>query len=58
MRKEKIFEIFQKVKKFVENREKSETGGKCIMASEGMDAPGLKTVLFANPSTDAVREHC
>jgi len=33
--KGKISEIFQKVKNFFQNRGKSETGGKCIMASEG-----------------------
>jgi|SRR6218665_1474328 len=33
--KGKIFEIFKKVRKFSENRGKSETEGKCIMASGG-----------------------
>jgi len=36
--KGKILTIFHRVWEFFENRGKSETGGKYIMASEGMDA--------------------
>ena len=34
-----IFGIFHRVRKFVENRGKSETGGKCIMAIGGDGRP-------------------
>src|SRR6218665_2528719 len=37
--KGKIQEIFHRVLKFFENRGKSETEGKCIIVSGGMDAP-------------------
>jgi len=37
--KGKIWEIFHGVRIFLENRGKSETGGKCIIASGEMDAP-------------------
>jgi len=33
--------IFHRVKKNFKNRGKSETGGKCIMVSGGMDAPAF-----------------
>src|SRR6218665_1220443 len=39
--KGKISQTFHRVKNIFENKRKeSETGGKCIMASGGMDAPG------------------
>ena len=38
--KGKMLAIFHRVIKFSENRGTSETGGKCIMVSGGMDAPG------------------
>ena len=42
--KGKMLKIFYRVWTFFENRGKSETGGKCIMVSGGMDAPGINIV--------------
>jgi len=51
--KGKIVEIFQKVRKFFRNRGKSETGGKCIMVSGGIDAPA-DSIVTRNQHYDVI----